>query len=156
MRVIICGGADVTEDADGPLAAALDALHARRRFTVVGLRSEAGDSADILADVWSDTRGIDRIVFPPTAGRGAYADHDRNRLMLTVLRPELVVVLPGGADTTNLVHQARRTKVAVVEIDPAAGQDTGDPSGQSLAPISGERGRPAASRLARAGRQAGD
>lgn len=143
MRVIICGGGvDTPEDADTALAAALDALHARRRFTVVGLRAgrelvgtdtELGitpvvtpDPTDTLADAWTEHEGIDRILFPGTAQRGAYADHDRNRLMLTMLRPEMVVILPGGPDTTNLAHQARGMKIKVVEITPSPEHERGE------------------------------
>jgi hypothetical protein len=116
MRVIICGGGEHTpEDADETIAAALDALHARHRFTLVGLRgAPEGAPTDLIADVWSDNRHIDRAVFPPTAARGAYADHDRNRLMLAVLKPQMVIALDGGGpDNANLVAQARAMKIKV-------------------------------------------
>ncbi len=73
MRIIICGGGvDTPEDADAALAAALDELHARRRFTTVGLRASTADGpTDMVADVWVDQSGIDRALFPETTARGA-------------------------------------------------------------------------------------
>jgi hypothetical protein len=153
MRIIICGGGTETpEDADAPLAAALDGLHARRRMTLVALRADADASpADMIADVWCDQRGIDRALFPETAARGAFADHDRNRLMLTTLRPEMVVILPGGPDTANLAHQARGMRIKVVEITPpqdqaegegaAPAQDDGQRQGGGAPPVPEKRGR---------------
>lgn len=149
MRVIICGGGTTTpEDFDETLAAALDALHARHRFTLVGLRTAPGEDVpgDMLADLWTLNRGIDRVVFPETAKRGAFADHDRNRLMLTLLRPALLVILSGGPDTTNLLHQAQALKIKVETLTGApqgAKAQESAPQGEESAP-EGENGQESA------------
>jgi hypothetical protein len=136
VRVLICGGRDYSRSRY--LNAALDALDARHKFKLVVTGGAPG--ADTLADRWAEARGIDRVICPANwIGRGKpFAGPDRNRFMLRLIKPELVVAFLGGPGTANMIAQAKAAGVKVHEVP------EGDGAGQELAAQDGadETGQP--------------
>lgn len=115
-RVLVCGGRDVI-DSDF-VWSTLDAMHAARPMSLV--ISGGARGADTLAELWAARRGIPVDSHPvthhewQTIGRGA--GHARNRRMLDVARPEVVVAFPGGAGTRDMVRRAEAAGVPVVRV----------------------------------------
>jgi hypothetical protein len=110
MRVLVCGGRDFSDREK--LASALDAIHLRTPFSV--LIHGAAPGADTLAGEWARERGIAVVPFPADwKGQGRAAGPIRNKRMLDEGRPDLVVAMPGGRGTANMVSQAENANVAV-------------------------------------------
>lgn len=120
MIALICGGRDFALFERG--YAFLDAHHARRPITLVvtGLDPHQPRGADLMGDRWAESRGIDRLVFPPNwVGRGKSGGPYRNGRMLAMMRPEIVFAFPtGGPGTADMMRQARAAGVLVVEARP--------------------------------------
>jgi hypothetical protein len=111
MKVLVCGGRDF-ENRE-MIDRVLTVLHHRERFTL--LVHGAARGADRLAGDWAQKNGVDRCTFPANwDGRGKSAGHYRNGLMLTFIKPDLVVAFPGGAGTADMVDQAMRARVQVL------------------------------------------
>lgn len=112
MRVLVCGGRDF-DNMDG-LVHVLDQLHAQQPITLVIHGNARG--ADALADRWAGSRRVrvDRYDADWKA-HGRSAGPIRNRRMLVEGKPDLVVAFPGGRGTANMVEQARKAGVKVME-----------------------------------------
>ncbi len=118
MRVLVCGGRNYSDFSR--LCAVLDKLNDEAGVDVVIEGGAPG--ADRLAREWA------RIVARPGAdvetfeadweNQGTFAGPARNRRMLTEGKPDLVIAFPGGSGTANMVKQARKAGVEVVEIAP--------------------------------------
>ena len=77
--------------------------------------------ADVLAQKWARLRGKPVMAYPANWSEfGKAAGPLRNRDMLRIERPGLVVAFPGGAGTADMVRAARQAGVAVHEV-PARG-----------------------------------
>jgi hypothetical protein len=110
-RVLVCGGRDFDDRA--ALDAALDRLHARRRFTL--LIAGGAQGADAMSEEWARDRGIrTRIFMARWKVYGPAAGPTRNTRMLRKGRPDLVVAFPGGKGTAGMVALAREAGVEVV------------------------------------------
>lgn len=112
MRVLVCGGRDFHDR-----AAAFDALDRIDAETMIEtvIHGQAR-GADSLADEWASDRVRWVQPFPAdwqTFGRSA--GPIRNRLMLVNGKPDLVVAFPGGRGTADMVRQARRAGIRVIE-----------------------------------------
>ena len=113
MIVLVCGGRDF--DDAGLLYETLDRLHGISKFTRVIHGGAAG--ADALAGQWAERRGIIAIQYKADwAKHGRAAGPLRNKQMLEVGRPELVVAFSGGRGTADMVRQAKRAGVSVLEV----------------------------------------
>lgn len=108
--MLVCGGRDYGDVAR--LNTALEALHGRRRITMV---IEGGAwGADRLASAWAQQHGIEVRTFPADWEKhGKSAGHRRNRQMLLEGLPNLVVAFPGGRGTANMIENARKEGVKV-------------------------------------------
>jgi len=110
MRVLVCGGRDFADREK--LASVLDSLHAQRPFSTV--IHGAAPGADTLAGEWAMSRGITVAAFPADwKGQGRAAGPIRNKRMLDEGHPDLVIAMPGGRGTANMVAQAQKAGVAV-------------------------------------------
>jgi hypothetical protein len=113
MRVLVCGGRDYHDRAR--VFAVLDKLHAEVGIDVIIEGGAKG--ADQLAAIWSDKPGVDLERFEADwENQGSFAGPMRNRRMLEIGQPDLVVAFPGGRGTANMIRQARKAGVEVVEI----------------------------------------
>jgi hypothetical protein len=110
MRVLVCGGRDY-----GNTAEERKALYAVLNSLDVTLLIEGGArGADALGKAWADYRGIKSHQFPANWELyGKAAGAVRNKQMLDVGKPDLVVACKGGRGTANMVSQASSAGVPV-------------------------------------------
>lgn len=113
QRVLVCGGRDFTDRVQ--LYDILD-----RHHQTVGINliiHGAARGADTLAWQWACDRILPDASFPAdwkTHGKGAGLI--RNTQMLTKGKPDLVIALPGGRGTADMVSKAKAAGVRVIEI----------------------------------------
>lgn len=108
MRLLVCGGRNYADYLR--VSGVLDRLEVRPICLIHG----NAPGADRMAGRWARERGI--LEFPFTAewdlfGNGA--GYIRNKRMLLVGKPNLVVAFPGGRGTANMIEIARRAGVEV-------------------------------------------
>lgn len=109
--VLVCGGRDYNDTKR--VADVLGALRPRPAVIVHG----CARGADRLAAEWAEVSAAQGVMF--TANWSAYgpsAGPIRNRNMLTMMRPTLVVAFPGGRGTADMVRKARAAGVPVLEV----------------------------------------
>jgi len=98
----------------------LDALH--KAYTITELAHGATPTrtgADWFADEWSALRGVPLRRFPPILaldGDWPGAGNARNRRMLKVFQPDLLIAYPGQNGTANCVEEAQRLKIEVWDL----------------------------------------
>jgi hypothetical protein len=113
MRVLITGGRDFSDRE--LLFEALDRLHAAHSFTVL-IHGDA-NGVDRLAGEWGTARGIAVEAHPADWKKhGRAAGPIRNQKMLEE-KPELVVALPGGRGTADMVRKAKQAGLEVVMVE---------------------------------------
>lgn len=115
MRVLVCGGRNYQD-------------HERVRAVLNKLHDEAGISliiqggargADELAFGWARANGVPEDQYDADwEAFGSMAGPMRNKAMLDEGKPDLVIAFPGGAGTRNMIKQARKAGVEVIEIAP--------------------------------------
>jgi hypothetical protein len=120
--VAVTGGRDFCNGA--LIESVLDALHfgsPTQNKTHIELLVHGGCvGVDTIAGLWAYTNCIQTCVFAITdvqwrmAGRGS--GPYRNRQMLEVTRPNLLVAFPGGCGTANCVQIARGLGIEVLEV----------------------------------------
>jgi len=100
MKVLVCGGRDFV---DYRFAAnALNQVHARRPITVLIHGGARG--ADALGARWAAQNDVEVLPFPADWDLyGKRAGPIRNRQMLRLGQPDLVIALPGGCGTMDMV-----------------------------------------------------
>lgn len=102
-RVLVCGGRNFTNSP--AMNTLLGHLHDEYDFHVL-IHGDA-PGADKLAAAWAEHFGIDIEAYPAEwAKYGRSAGPRRNRQMLEEGKPDLVVALPGGRGTANMVMLA--------------------------------------------------
>ena len=100
--VIVCGGRDYTNRTR--LIKVLDDLFEARDVLVSG----GAEGADRLGEEWAWSRERPFIVVPARwKEHGKKAGPIRNKQMLLMWRPRLVIAFPGGKGTGNMVKQAK-------------------------------------------------
>lgn len=84
------------------------------------LATGGANGADKQAETWASLQGIQVVSFPVSRKQwqigGKGEGHRRNRLMLEMVRPHLVVAFPGGNGTANCVWNARSMGIEVREV----------------------------------------
>jgi hypothetical protein len=117
VRLLVCGGrAFVDRDA---AFIAIDRVRAERGIALVIHGAARG--ADTLGGEWGEARGVPVLVFPADwEGLGRAAGPIRNQRMLDEGRPDLVLALPGGRGTADMVLRATLAGVEVIEVGAAA------------------------------------
>jgi hypothetical protein len=111
VRVLVCGGRDFVDE--GAMKSTLDKFHSTT--PIICLIHGAARGADTLAAKWARENGIHVVEFPAlwaTYGRGA--GRVRNRQMLVIGRPDIILAFPGGAGTQNMIDQSIRAGIKVV------------------------------------------
>lgn len=117
MRVLVCGGRDY-KDKDR-MFRVLDEMHADGAQISCIIEGEC-KGADLLSALWASKRNVPLLPFPADWNRyNLGAGPIRNRQMLIEGKPDLVVAFPGKTGTADMVEQARKANVRVVEIDHA-------------------------------------
>lgn len=112
--VLVCGGRYYA-DRDR-LFAELDALHDQQG--IKGVINGGALGADTLARAWATERCIPLVTFRANwKEHGRAAGPMRNAVMLES-KPDLVIAFPGGQGTRNMILQARRALVPVIEVTP--------------------------------------
>lgn len=92
----------------------LDALH--QHEPIARLAHGGARGADACAGRWAAERGVECAVYPAAwASEGPSAGHLRNRRMLREERPDAVVAFPGGAGTLDMMNQAARAGITVLQ-----------------------------------------
>lgn len=80
----------------------------------------AQTGADSLAGEWARRNGIETLGYEVTmadwAEHGRAAGPMRNRRMIQEGRPDLVLAFPGDRGTRDMVRQARRAGIEVLEL----------------------------------------
>ena len=110
LRVIVCGGRSY--DDRSAVYAALDRLHVDT--PLVRLIHGAATGADTLAHEWAVERGIMDEAFPANWEKnGRAAGPIRNKAMIILGKPHLVVAFPGGHGTADMVRRARAAGIEV-------------------------------------------
>jgi len=113
QRVLVCGGRDYTNEKMA--FAILDAAHAANPIIEVIHGACAG--ADMLAEMWANQRSIPTRPFPADWDtHGKAAGPIRNRKMLDVGKPDIVIAFPGGRGTRNMIEQAEGANIPVARI----------------------------------------
>lgn len=112
MRVLVCGGRDFTD-----YWLVQEVLNGQHKAEPITCLIEGGAlGADRFAHRWATDRGIEVERFAADWRMGASAGPIRNKAMLIMGRPALVIAFPGGRGTANMVKQARGFGVTVREI----------------------------------------
>lgn len=116
MKALICGGRDFNDR---------DRLYDFLESVTPGITKVihgAQRGADTLAGQWADHWKIPCTSFPAdwnkyhVPGRKNPAGAIRNRQMLVEGKPDVVIAFPGGPGTANMVAQARKAGVKVIEV----------------------------------------
>jgi len=119
MRVLVCGGRDykdydtVCDTLDALLNPNNDPLPADPHTIIHG----QAHGADLLADTWAVNNYVMIEEYPADwATHGKAAGPIRNKQMLDIGKPDLVVAFPGGAGTKNMCTLARAAGVEVRKV----------------------------------------
>lgn len=114
MRVLVCGGRTFYNKV--LFKRTMDKIHAETPITLIIQGGASG--ADFLAKHWAKA-----VACVPQEehkalweGQGRSAGPIRNKMMLELGKPDLVVAFPGGKGTANMVKQALSKRVKVIEI----------------------------------------
>lgn len=112
MKTLVCGGRDYADWRH--IQATLAGLHEKRPISL--LIAGGAPGADDLAARWAQFTKLPVSVFPANwKHEGRAAGPLRNRAMLTLGEPDLVVAFPGGRGTAGMVRLARDAGVEVIE-----------------------------------------
>lgn len=77
----------------------------------------AGPGADTCAAIWAKRHGVPVQAYPANWKKHRRAAGPiRNSRMLADGRPDIVIAMPGGAGTADMVAKARAAGVTVVEV----------------------------------------
>lgn len=113
MRVLVCGGRNYADWER--LCAVLGKLHAEAIIETVIQGGAKG--ADKLAGQWAEAASVPCEQYDADwESFGSFAGPKRNRAMLEEGRPDVVIAFPGGTGTRNMIRQARKAGVKVVEV----------------------------------------
>ncbi|CAN0268283.1 unnamed protein product, partial [Scytosiphon promiscuus] len=114
VRVIVTGGRDYAEETF--VAVKLSELG------VTELAEGGATGADRHARKWAQLNGVPSVVFPIWDSQwrkgGKAEGPKRNARMLATFKPDAVVAFPGGLGTADMVRQAKRAGVRVIEVQP--------------------------------------
>lgn len=123
MRLLVAGGRhldDVTL-----IRRALDLAHARGPISVL-IHGGSG-FLGIASEDWAREQRLHVVRYPANWREfGKRAESIRNAFMLTDSRPDMVLALPGGNDTHDLVMRALTARLPVVD---GAGKPMHDDTG---------------------------
>ena len=112
--VLICAGRHYADTKKSRHV--LDAYHRLRPVQVLIHGGNQFLGSEI--EEWAREIGIDVVRYPPNWQRhGKQAERQRNHFMLADSRPDLIIALPGGDDTSELVCQAKASGISVLTVE---------------------------------------
>lgn len=112
MRVLVCGGRDYSDRTT--VYRELDALAPQPTVIIHG----GARGADSLAEDWAASRDVmSHVWLANWKAHGRAAGPIRNSYMLTDGKPDLIVAFPGGRGTADMIRQAKRAGVTVLEVE---------------------------------------
>lgn len=115
MRVLICGGRDYQDEKR--VAQSLKNFQTYTGKTVTLIIAGGASGADFLATKVAKEQGIPWVEMPANWDKfGKAAGSMRNKAMLDLLKPDVVMAFPGGAGTRNMCIQAKAAKVSVLKL----------------------------------------
>ena len=110
MKLLVCGGRDF-RDYESIYS---DIEHMMPDLVITG----GARGADTLADKAAEKLGIPRVIYPANwTGEGSAAGPNRNRRMLELAKPDLVMAYAGGRGTTNMIMQAAQAGVEIKDME---------------------------------------
>lgn len=113
MRVLVCGGRNYNDSIT--VQAVLDKLHNAKGIDMIIQGGARG--ADELGFAWARAMGIPEEQYDADwENQGSFAGPARNKRMLDEGKPDLVIAFPGGKGTANMIRQALKAGVEVIEI----------------------------------------
>ncbi|MCC5993176.1 MAG: DUF2493 domain-containing protein [Rhodobacteraceae bacterium] len=114
MRLIIAGGRHLDDVA--LIRRALARAHAMREISVV-IHGGSGFPG-IAAEDWAREQRLHVVRYPANwRAFGKRAEAIRNAFMLADSRPDMLLALPGGNDTADLVAAALGAQLPVIDAD---------------------------------------
>lgn len=128
MKVLVCGGRGYRNEQEA--FKALDILYSSENGPITLVIQGGAPGADSLAHKWADKNGIPNKTFPAKwndfsepciIGQGQYGKYNklagskRNKQMLDEGQPDMVFAFPGGSGTADMVKQAKKSNVRVME-----------------------------------------
>lgn len=112
-RVLVCGGRKF--DDFNLLAATMEPYRESIRVVIHG----GAHGADSLAETWANEWGKGVHRFPAQWGKyGKAAGPIRNQRMIDVGKPDIVIAMPGGVGTADMVRRAQEAGLRVVRPTP--------------------------------------
>nr|WP_314878273.1 SLOG family protein [uncultured Pseudomonas sp.] len=113
MRILICAGRHCTDtQLCRRVLQALQRIHEVRVLIHGGSQSLGGE-----IESWARETGADIVRYPPNWQlHGKHAERLRNAFMLKDSRPDLVVGLPGGEDTEELLARAKAQGIQTLSV----------------------------------------
>ena len=113
--VVVAGGSRYQED-QAFVFDAMDAIHARTPIAKVANGGCRG--TDKLVTSWAKSRGVEWEEHEAKWDEfGKSAGPIRNRHMLRVEKPDLVVAFPGGSGTKDLVRKAKEFEIQTILVE---------------------------------------
>jgi len=111
MKILVCGGRDYSDITT--VYETLSALHAKKRITYVVTGAALG--ADSLAEAWAKEYKIHIARYPAKWHlHGRSAGPIRNKEMLTIEKPEMIVAFPGGKGTQDMLKRAEKAGISTL------------------------------------------
>ncbi len=112
MKILVCGGRDY--DDKNAVFSKLDALQQEEQnFSYIIHGGASG--ADNLAHEYSIIREVKSVCFPAQWSKfGRAAGPIRNKQMLDIAKPDLVVAFPGGRGTKNMITLANQYNIKTI------------------------------------------
>ena len=102
MRVLVCGGREYTNRKY--IYTFLDAQHLEYNFDILVEGDAIG--VDRIAGDWAGSRGVDLIKCPANWNKyGDSAGPRRNKFMLDLFQPNIVIAFDGGTGTNDMIKR---------------------------------------------------
>ena len=124
MRVLVCGGRDFFKYSllKDTLEDFINEVWNENDDTIITIIEGGAAGADFLAkvfvlDEYADVSEVQLKEFPADWKKyGKAAGSIRNKQMLVEGQPDVVIAFPGGTGTADMIAQAKRAGVEVIEI----------------------------------------
>ena len=120
-RILVCGSRDFLDGAYTKEQVHAKLTELRRGYLdgyFVTVVQGWGDGVDLAAAEWAETQCLPFFSFPANwTDFGKMAGPYRNELMLTIGKPDIVVVFPGGKGTTDMKNRADKRGIHIIEIE---------------------------------------
>lgn len=115
MRVLVCGGQKFYNKV--LFRYTMNMLHADTPVTLVMHGGTNG--ADWLAKYWADGMSIPKEEYkdPRWLGTSRNVGNRKNHFMLKESKPDIVVAFPGGKNTADMIKQAKKAGIKVIEVE---------------------------------------